>query len=254
MQYLFELMPAIYLCLLFTVLAIVVTRLGFSLFKKLFNYEQLQKNKDVLTNMFATVCLIYSLILAFVIVAVWEDYEDVNSAIIQETEKLQDIRMQANGLPGDFKQKITDDVDFYVQHELANLKVNDDKLVDKTHLVKLKYSILNIDTANGVTAKVADAINDDIENVLDLRHERNSHTQSHIPRLVWLILIVGSIIVVFFSYLFLAGTGWGEHLYISLFVAMLAMSLFLIYALDHPFTGTSGVSIEPFREVMSVRI
>jgi hypothetical protein len=45
-------------------------------------------------------------------------------------------------------------------------------------------------------------IHDDVGDVSDLRVDRLTHTHSHVPTLVWLVLITGSIISVIYSYFF----------------------------------------------------
>jgi uncharacterized Tic20 family protein len=219
------------------------------IFRKVFKYRPQEKNKDILANFFAASCLLYSLLLAFVIIAVWEDYEDVNSVIIEETEKLLDIREQATELPPMIAQKINGGMILYAQHEIARMKGKEDT-VARGILLRLRSKLYLLDSFS-VNHKIIDNIKDDIKDIVNLRHKRDSHVNSHIPHLVWVVLITGSIVVVIFSYMFLAGTERSEYLFLTLFVGMISMCLFLVYALDHPFYGTSGVSLEPFRQLMN---
>jgi hypothetical protein len=248
MRALFDSMPAIYLCLLFMVLCVAASILGHLLFKKLFRYKPQEKNKDILANFFAASCLLYSLLLAFVIIAVWEDYEEVNSIISEETEKLHDINAQAAELPALYAQKIDGGIKLYAQQELDKMQGHENINIKKSLLV-LRSNLYKLDSS--AENKMIEVINDDIKDIINLRHKRNSHINSHIPHLVWVILIAGSIIVLIFSYMFLAGVSSGEYVYLALFIGMISMCLFLVYALDHPFYGTSGVSLEPFRQIVN---
>ena len=42
-----------------------------------------------------------------------------------------------------------------------------------------------------------------------------------------------------------------QYLLTTTLTVMISSILFLIYVLDHPFTGTSRVSLEPLREAMA---
>jgi predicted negative regulator of RcsB-dependent stress response len=56
-------------------------------------------NHDVTAVIYGVITLIYSLILAFVIVAVWQDYEEINTDITKEADKLRGIINHAEELP-----------------------------------------------------------------------------------------------------------------------------------------------------------
>src|SRR4029077_10374494 len=82
----------------------------------------------------------------------------------------------------------------------------------------------------------------------DHRRLRLLSADSKVPPLLWAVLIAGALITVGFSY-FLGVEGDCAHATGSL-AAMIAMTLYLIFAIDRPFAGTLRVEPNAFRMVL----
>ena len=93
-------------------------------------------------------------------------------------------------------------------------------------------------------------LDDLVDDAIDLRHERMANNESHVPGLVWLILIIGTCVAIICSYLFSVEPAWLHYFYVFLLTSLIAMCLFLIYMLDHPFEGSTHVSNLPFKELL----
>src|SRR6266508_1574944 len=73
-----------------------------------------------------------------------------------------------------------------------------------------------------------------------------------VPSVVWLVLLVGSVISISYTYFFGMKNIRAQYLIAASLTVTITMILFLIYVLDHPFTGTSRVSSEPLKQVMQI--
>jgi hypothetical protein len=89
--------------------------------------------------------------------------------------------------------------------------------------------------------------------VHDLEDQRNLRLLEAgvgILGILWGVLVIGGIIVVAFTYLFgLENTG-SHRLMIASLAAIVALAIFTIYALDHPFAGITHVQPESFELVL----
>jgi len=65
-----------------------------------------------------------------------------------------------------------------------------------------------------------------------------------------LVLLVGGVITVLYTYLFGAKNIRAQYLMISALTVTISWILLLIYILDHPFTGVSKVSTKSFAQVI----
>lgn len=87
-----------------------------------------------------------------------------------------------------------------------------------------------------------------LNNLAQYRRLRIFAAKNTVPPVIWLVLLVGGAITV--SYAFCFGMKNIKAQY--MITATITLILFLIYVLDHPFTGTSKVSAEPLKQVMEI--
>src|ERR671916_2450120 len=86
-----------------------------------------------------------------------------------------------------------------------------------------------------------------VHNLVDERRLRLFEAGGGIPRVLWVVLVVGGRIVVGFTYLFGLENSRSHRLMIAALVAVIALVLFTIYALDNPFAGISRVHPDAFK-------
>src|ERR1700710_2665566 len=100
---LIDTIPSGLLCLAFVTFAVLIAQVGLSIFNAWYDHQKLPQNNEVAGIMFGAISLIYSLILAFVIVAVWEDYDKLNQTIETEADKLNEIITHSRNQPDSVK-------------------------------------------------------------------------------------------------------------------------------------------------------
>ena len=71
------------------------------LFRTRMGAERLALNNEVAGFKFAVVGVFYAVLLAFVVVAVWEDYHDTETAVRNEAKALVDLHQASYALPED---------------------------------------------------------------------------------------------------------------------------------------------------------
>ena len=69
-----------------------------------------------------------------------------------------------------------------------------------------------------------------------------------VPSVIWLVLLVGGIFAVSYTFFFGMKNIEAQYLLTTTLTVMISSILFLIYVLDHPLTGTSRERLEPLRE------
>jgi hypothetical protein len=91
-----------------------------------------------------------------------------------------------------------------------------------------------------------------LNNLAEHRRLRIFAGNNTIPPTVWLVLLVGGLITILYTYLFGTRNIKAQYLMISALTVTISWILLLIYILDHPFTGASRVSIQPMADVMQI--
>jgi hypothetical protein len=91
---------------------------------------------------------------------------------------------------------------------------------------------------------------DQVQRLADARRMRLVMAEEGLPTVLWVVLIVGGIVVVGFAYLFgLENTGTHALMVASL-AGVIALVLYTIGAMDHPFSGAARVGPEAFELVL----
>jgi hypothetical protein len=91
-----------------------------------------------------------------------------------------------------------------------------------------------------------------LNNLAEYRRLRIFAGNDTVPPVIWLVLLVGSVISISYTYFFGMKNIRAQYLIAASLTVTITMILFLIYVLDHPFTGPSRVSFEPLEQVMKI--
>jgi hypothetical protein len=91
-----------------------------------------------------------------------------------------------------------------------------------------------------------------LNNLAESRRLRIFAGNDTVPSAIWLVLLVGGVFTVSFTFFFGMKNIKAQYLITTTLTVTIRLILFLIYVLDHPFTGTSKVSAEPLKDVMDV--
>src|SRR5262249_52834155 len=89
-----------------------------------------------------------------------------------------------------------------------------------------------------------------LDELSDHRRLRLLSAGSKVPPLLWAVLIIGALITVGFSYFLGVEGGRAHALMTAALAAMIALTLYLIFAINRPFAGTLRVTPEAFRIVL----
>lgn len=242
-----------FLSLFYTVLFVLAAQAGLSVFNRLGLLQKHAAGNEVTGIFFGAISLIYSLILAFVIVAVWEDYENLDKTIESEADKLNSILSHSVTLPDTTRQRVTSAVFAYCHRIIDDeWKMKHRQEKDQPSAIPdMRLMLLKAKPHNQSEQTVFTVIDTDLSNISDLRRSRLNHNTSHVPDLVWLILKSGSVMLVVFSYFFEIASLPVKRIYLFFLASCIAMCMFLVYTLDHPFTGSAMVSITPYEDVLA---
>ena len=84
-----------------------------------------------------------------------------------------------------------------------------------------------------------------LNNLAQYRRMRIFAGNDTVPPVIWLVLLVGGVIAVSYTFFFGMKNIRAQYLITMTLTVTVTSILFLVYVLDHPFTGASRVSLEP---------
>jgi hypothetical protein len=91
-----------------------------------------------------------------------------------------------------------------------------------------------------------------LNNLAQYRRMRIFAGNGTVPSVIWIVLLVGSLSTISYTYLFGMNNVKAQYLITATLTITITQILFLIYVLDHPFTGATKVNREPLREVLEI--
>ena len=84
---------------------------------------------------------------------------------------------------------------------------------------------------------------DQVQRLADARRMRLVAAEEGIPTVLWVVLIFGGVAAVGFTYLFGLESTWAHRLMLASLAGLIALVLFTVGAMEHPFSG--GARVDP---------
>ena len=199
-------------------------------------------HNDVVASIFNKAGTVFGIILAFVVVILWQEYnKSVDLALKEGTEALelyQDLRLypdqkQAAGAI----QSLVNFAGLVVNDEYPAMARMKTSPTTEQAMTKLRNNLLHINPQTLQEQILYTKLLKDLENLSKLRQERLADMESSLPGIFWVALIIGAIITITFSIVLGAENFRLHALLASMLAVILATTFFLIIELDYPFTG-----------------
>jgi hypothetical protein len=206
-----------------------------------------EEHNDVAGFIYAVVGVVYAVLLAFVVIAVWEDYEAARDTTVREADELAEIFFIAHQLPGPERSRLQELSRSYarvvVEEEWALMAEGRASPRAWETLDEIRGTVQGLEPLDGAGQVLYDEELDRVNALADARRERLLDAEVGLPAILWIVLVVGGLITVGFTYLFGLRSNVAHTLMVATLTAVLAMVLFTIGALEYPFSGT--VRLQP---------
>ncbi len=207
--------------------------------------ERLMTNNEVAGFKFATIGVIYAVLLGFAVIVVWEKFRDAEVAATQEAGAVVGLYrlsggMDAgagfrDGLTAYAKAVINDDWPAMARGELSP---------QATHALDDLYAAVLADPPQGRNGgAVLTEIFNQLDRVTQAGRGRAVLAAGVVPGVIWLALLLGAVLTIGFTFFFGTPNVGAQVLMTGLLTALIFMGLLVIVTIDHPFTGP--VSVRP---------
>ena len=217
----------------------------------LYGVSRLSLNNEVAGFKFAVVGVFYAVTLAFVVIAVWEDYRGTEVAVRNEAKATVDLYRVALALPGrNIRQDLVTYVNDVREHGWDSMAIGKPSEVVAKDLEALSAAILAVEPQDQRELALYQHALRLLTVVTDNRNERLDSAGGSVPPILWFVLIVGGIITLGYPAFFGASNLMAQILMTASLAVLVAMSLLLGLAFDFPFTGDPHISVAPFDEAL----
>ncbi len=211
-------------------------------------------NNEVGGFIYATLGVVYAVILAFVVVVVWEQFSDTQAVVEREADAVGDLALTARAFPESagiaVRAALMRYAETVVRDEWPHMARGEESAEAYAELVRVGDAFNGITPANDrERAAYAECLR--LLSILrDQRRGRIIASSTSLPPLMWVLLIGGGVLTVFFTFLFGSEKPRAQFWMTGMLAGMIGFVLFLILALDLPFTGGLHVTPEAFQHVI----
>jgi hypothetical protein len=244
--------------------ACIAAVIGLSLVQRLVPVAVRKEHNDVAGFIYAVLGVIYAVLLALVVIAVWEEYERARITVEGEANALAEIFWLAHGLPepeGRHVQELARSyAEVVVDEEWPLMEQRGTPLMRHTRETTPGWVLID-DIRETLQEEVeprtlagqehyAEGL-DQLQRLGDARRTRLVEAEESIPAVLWVVLVVGGMVAVGFAYLFGLENTWAHRLMVASLAGVIALVLFTIGILDHPFSGDARIGTDAFELVLN---
>jgi hypothetical protein len=242
--------------------ACLVALAGLEVVQRLVPATSRQPHNDVAGFIYAALGVIYAVLLALVVIAVWEEYDAASDTVEQEANALAEIAWLGHRLPEPEGSHIQELARSYaeevVNKEWPLMEQGQAPLMTQveetpagwTLIDDIRASLQEVEPRTPADEQLYAEGLDQVQRLGDARRMRLVAAEEGIPAVLWSVLIFGGIAAIGFTYLFGLQNTWAHRLMVLTLAAVIGLVLFTIGAMEHPFSGGARIGTEAFDLVL----
>jgi uncharacterized membrane protein len=209
---------------------------------------------DVAGFIYAVLGVIYAVLLAFVVIVVWEEFERAETDVESEANELANVYFLADRFPEPEKTRIRDLARSYartvVEEEWPLMARGRESPRADELLHEIRLTFLGLDPHTGAQQIIYEQGLERIHELQDARTLRLVDARRGVPAVLWTVLVLGAVVTVGFTYLFGLESNLMHALMVAALTLVITSVLFTIAALNYPFSGVVRVPPDAFEAVL----
>jgi len=229
---------------------------GLHFVRKKYSTEVLRENHEVAAIIFNAFGLFYGVMVAFVVFVTWSGYDEATKNLQMEANEADDLFHITRAFPEPAGTTIRKGLIDYVRSvdndELKRMSQGEISLHSNRAMTRLITVFYQMDEKSIPNRELYAESLTRLNNLAQHRRLRIFAGNDTVPPVIWLVILVGGVITVSYTYLFGMKNIKAQYMMTATLTITITLILFLIYVLDHPFTGASKVSTEPLKQVMEI--
>jgi hypothetical protein len=238
---------------LFTV-AIATSIGGVLLVRHFFKVDYFKRHHEIAGPIFSTIGVVYAVMLGFVLIVVWQSFDETRNNVVLEANYYGDIYRDLVGLPEPFRSEarasLTAYIDAIIKDEWPVMALGQRSLKVQelsTENWKLFASYEPVTESQKIFYQ---EILNKMNQAGELRRQRLADAVSGINPVLWFVLLAGGIITIAFTFFFGSDNIKAQMLMTTLLSLLIVLILFTTMSLDYPFSGDVYIGPQSFQQVL----
>src|ERR671916_129399 len=222
-----------------------------------------RQHNDVAGFIYAVLGVIYAVLLALVVIAVWEDFGRARETVENEANATAEIFWLAHRLPEPEGVRVQELSRSYAEEVVGRewplMEEGNEGPLEQEEGAAPNGWVLVDDiraTLQGFEPRTpaeealyAEGI-DQVEELASARRMRLVEAEEGLPVVLWVVLVFAGAAAVSFTYLFGLESTWAHRLMVAGLAAVIGLVLYTIGAMEHPFSGGASIGTGAFELVL----
>jgi hypothetical protein len=233
----------------------LLSMLGPALVRRYVALDRLTINNEIAGFKFATVGVLYAVLLAFVIIVVWEKLSDAEVKVVNEAGAAENIYRLSQGLGdvngGDLRKAVAGYLKAAIEDDWPAMSRGEP---DASRNAKLAldaiYRMLSVLNDERNRAIVGDIFRQ-LDRLTEARRSRLVAAEGGVPDVIWLVLLGGAVVTIAFTFFFGMESLQAQTVMTALLALPIFAELLVVVAIDRPFAGAIRVHPKALADVLA---
>lgn len=258
LQWLLLHIPGFVLVFIVAAFYIVLSIVGLYVIRAFHSPAKLKLHNDVAGFIFATIGVTYAVLLAFVVIVTWQNFDEAHKNVSKEANYIVSLYHDTKPLPAAFRGELKGDLVRYINaiiEEEWPMMIRGEQSAEAQQAQDAIWKLYGGYVPQNETQKIffTESLNK-LNDACELRRARLLEAHLAIHPVLYFVLIVGGLITIAFP-LFFGTENFVPHIIMTaLLAAMIGIALSTIIILDFPYTGDISVKADIFKTVLTTLI
>ena len=194
---------------------------------------------------------IFALIFAFVIIAVWQNFDRVSATVSQEANVLHNIYRSLDTYPPAFRDPVQAELKVYVNRVVAvewdKMSASGQDPLARDLFNQLNEQITAYRPATQGEGPLQQLMLQLVTQSRSLRHDRLKGAEPYLDKAMWVSLDLGCSILLFFSCILSMNNSRQHYLLNGVLGASMGLVFFLLLVYNFPMQGPGSITPEPLQ-------
>jgi len=223
------------------------------LIRRRITLEHLVSNNEIAGFKFATVGVMYAVLLAFAVIVVWQKYSEAETAVVQEAGAAATSFRLASGPEPEAvvtRAALSDYLKLVIKDDFAEMADGKESRAVTKALNSLYAAALRLTEAAPRQQATFSELFTQLDLITQARRIRLHAAGGSVPQLLWFVLFVGAFLTVGFTFFFGTENLPAQVLMTGILAANVFTGLLLILSMNYPFSGPVHIGSEPLSSVL----
>lgn len=236
-------------------LSTCVAMIGPAFVRRHVSLARLSTNNEVAGFKFATVGVLYAVLVAFAIIVVWEKFDEAEMAVAQEASAAATMHRLAAGISDEYSNSVNTELIAYVTDVIERdwpVMYRAEGFTSRASgaaLSRLYNTVMALEPQDRRQGVIQGELLRQLEIMTTTRRIRGVLSAGIMPGVVWWVLVGGAALTIGFTFFFGTQNLRAQTLMAGMLSVLIFSALLVIIAIDYPFSGPVHVGPHPFERV-----